>query len=278
MKNCISLSLVSVFALHSLSIHADQSDMGSQSIKLESRVLALVDGSFINADTLEVMRSFQRMLVEIMLGKKNEDGQRSGGYECNGKKMCVFELAQYEAQLEEKNTYTPEAYQAKIDELRTAINNAKADFLVKAQKFQQVVGGSKDNLIPLVEESCHKRNRIDSLLMIWANTKQANERALFDQKITSARAFKTFLLDLFHFFGDLVHSCPKAHAQLQLRKNKFNKIKEMLPEILQAGTHNNKELLQKEFLKHVYQMYLDKLSIDDITVTRMQKILKEVRC
>lgn len=278
MKNCISLSLLTMIPFSSY-IHADQPEISSQSIKLESRVLSLVDGSFINADTLEIMRSFQRMLVEILIGKKSDEGQRTGGYDCNGKKMCIFELAQYEAQLEEqKNNYTPEVYQAKLHELNTAISIAKSDFLKKAQKFQQTVGGSKDNLILLVEESCQKRNRNDSLMMVWSRTKEANETVLFEQKIKTARSFKTFLLDLFHFLGDLVHSCPKAHAQLQHRIAKWNKVKALLPELLQAINHSNKETLGREFLKHVKQMHLDTLLIDDITIPKMQKILKEVRC
>lgn len=279
MKNRISLSLLAVLPFTSFIYTADQQELSSHSIKLESRVLATVDGIFINADTLEGIRSFQRMLMEILLGKKNEDNQRSGDYLCNGKKMCLFELAQYEEQLEkQKSSYTPAQYDAKVAELTNAITAAKADFLKKAQLFQQSVGGSKDNLILLVEESCQKRNRTDSLLMMWSRTKESNEAALFNQKITSARTFKTFLLDLFHFLGDLVHSCPKAHTQLQHRMNKWNKIKGLLPQILQSTNHTNKELLQKEFLKHVKQMHLDTLSIDEITVPRMQKIMKEVRC
>lgn len=277
MKNRISLSLLAALPLSSIIMASDHHEMSSHSVKLESRALSTVDGNFINADSLEIMRSFQRMLMNILLGEK-KDGKRAGSYNCNNKKMCVFELAQYEAQLEEqKNTYTPEVYATKTHELSNALRIAKKDFLDRAQEFQKAVGGSKDNLVLLVEESCQKRNRQDSILMTWATTKAANEAQLFEQRITSARSFKTFLLDLFHFLGDLVHSCPKAHAQLQHRMKKFDKIKDILPEVFQSLNHSNKELLKKEFLKHIKLMHLDALSLDEITVPRLQKILKEVR-
>src|SRR5947207_2363072 len=121
MKNSISLSLLTLLPLNMFIAAADH-ELSSQSVKLESRVLSLVDGSFINADTLEIMRSFQRMLMEILLGKKTDDGMRVGDYICNGKKMCLFELAQYEEQLEQqKNNYTAAVYDAKMNELKKAI-------------------------------------------------------------------------------------------------------------------------------------------------------------
>ncbi len=279
MKNKLSLSLLLVFPFATTISASDHHEMSNLPIKLESKVLAIVDGNFINADVLEIMRSFQRLLVEVLLGKKNDDGHRFGSYHCNGKDMSVIELAQYEEHIEStKNSLTTEQYHAKVTEIQEALTAAKKDFLKRARQFQQSVGGSKENLILLVEEFCQKRNRTDSLMFVWSRTKEANESLLYDQKITSAKTFKTFLLDLFHFLGDLIHSCPKAHQQLQHRMTKWNKIKGLLPQVLQSVNSSNKEQLQKEFLKQVKQMHLDTLSIDDITVPRLQKILKEVRC
>ena len=45
-------------------------------VVLESNLLKLVDGFLINANTIELTRNYQRQILHIIYGNKEEDGSR----------------------------------------------------------------------------------------------------------------------------------------------------------------------------------------------------------
>src|SRR5690606_31181159 len=187
--------------------------MGSQenSIKLESAVIKIADGSFINADKIEFMRKFRRTLLSIILGDQLPNGQRKG----NG----IQALACLEQELE-KLPKTKEIIAKQID-LEEQLTQAKAYFVIHSNEFIDSGRGAKNILIVLIQEDCEKRNRPDSLLLEWAKTKEGHETTMFEQRITTFDAYYHFCTDLVNFLLDLIHSCPKAEIQFKDRVSKW---------------------------------------------------------
>ncbi len=221
-------------------------------IKLESPLLALVDGASIgiNADVIELIRSFQRKIIDILLGDKQPDGSRRGRYEFEGKKYSAQALRKKEELLGSSQS------------LQQALAQAKKNFIDISDEFKAVARGSKPTMAILIEESCTKRNRMNSILIIWAKTKEVDENSIFDKHVNTFKDFEAFCVDLLNFLGDLVRSCPKAQEQSRQRFGKWSKIKELIPFVIPDAT---KENLDARFLKYVKINHLDKLSLADIT-------------
>ena len=63
--------------------------------------------------------------------------------------------------------------------------------------------GAKNIMVVLIQEDCQKRNRLDSLLLDWAKTKEGQESTMFEHQITSFGHYYYFLTDLVNFLLDL---------------------------------------------------------------------------
>lgn len=228
-------------------------------IKLESKLLSMADGTFFHADIVEMLRMFQRRVSEILIGKLDENGNRVGMFLFNGSYYGSRELAQLEVDNDLQND----------PELQAVLALVKAAFLTLSKEFESAIRGTKNITIILIEESCEKRERYDSLLLEWSKTDEGHEDAIFDQRVTTFAAFDQFCVDLLNFFSDLIHSCPKAQKQFKDRLEKWKKFKTTFNKVKSDTTISN----ENAFLKHVKTKHLDKLSLDDITEKKVKQLL-----
>jgi len=91
----------------------------------------------------------------------------------------------------------------------------KHDFEKKASKFIEDATLFKKAMVELIQESCNKRGREDSLLLGWAKSEKGHEMEHFSDHVLSFKDFYLFSSDLIGFLSDLMHSCPKAMKQFK---------------------------------------------------------------
>jgi hypothetical protein len=241
-------------------------------IVLESAVIKIADGSLINADKIEFISKFRRTLLAFILGDQLPNGQRKGKYFFNGAFHSIESLARIEEELKGSTTPKDSAAQLALQELLTY---AKADFIVKSSEFIESGRGSKNIMIVLIQEDCQKRNRLDSLLLEWAKTKEGQESTMFEHQINNFGDYYHFLADLVNFLLDLVHSCPKGHAQFKDRVTKWSAVKEILPTVLKKAHVKIEQINEIEFLKYLKERYLDRITISEITPQTIVPLLAE---
>ena len=234
-------------------------------IKLESAVIKLADGSFINADRVEFMRKLRRTLLSIILGEQLPNGQRKG----NG----IQHLAQLEQELESmpktKENLTKRA------QLQALLVQAKENFSFQLGEFVDSGRGAKKILIELIQEDCLKRNRPDSLLLDWAKTKEGSESIMFEEQVKTFSDYYHFCTDLANFLLDLIHSCPKAENQFKDRVTKWSAVKQILPIIMKKAHIKIETFNEIEFLKYLKERYLDKILIEEISPQVILPLLTE---
>jgi len=244
---------------------ASPTNSHTQHLKLESTLLALVDGNFMNATTLEHVYSFKRDILAIMWGDKHKDNKRTGRYLFNNSHVGAQELAIQERTLSAHNQFN-DALMAQRNE---CLCTMKKEFLKAASKLRVIAHGMKPVMGALIEESTIKRKRTESLLLLWAQTPEEKEDPLFDNLVKTAGQFTTFCIDLLDFIGDLLYSCPKAAHQFEERSHKWKKFEEILATIL-----GNKQV-DIAFLMYVKQNHLDYLTHADITPKTVHQLLDE---
>ncbi|MCX5925384.1 MAG: hypothetical protein NT124_03805 [Candidatus Dependentiae bacterium] len=227
-------------------------------IMLEAKLLHLIDGSFINADRIEETRQFQVHLLGLLLGERQPDGTRIGRYIFQGKPHSVEMLQEQELLIK------------KSKELSDLLEQAKNDFIEISNKFRKSARGLKSFTVKLIEESCQKRNRTDSILLTWAQTTIEKEQSVFKKEVTSFEKLETFIADLFNFLTDLNNSCPKAQAHYHNRVTKYKAIKELLPKEIEKI---EKSIDKIAFLTHVKRQHLDSLTLENITPNTVYKLL-----
>jgi hypothetical protein len=245
---------------------------GENKVILESTVIKIADGSLINADKIEFISKFRRKLLAFILGDLLPNNQRKGKYCLNGICHTVESLARIEEEIKGSSDKKDIATQFALQELLT---HAKADFIVQASEFIESGRGAKNIMIVLIQEDCQKRNRLDSLLLEWAKTKEGQESTMFERQITSFGDYYHFLADLVNFLLDLTHSCPKAHGQFKDRVAKWSAVKEILPIVLKKAHVKNEQLNEIEFLKYLKERYLDHIALDEITPQTIIPLLAE---
>lgn len=227
-------------------------------IVLEAKLLQLIDGSFINADRIEETRQFQFHLLALLLGDRQPDGSRIGRYMFQGKPHTIEMLQEQELSIK------------KSKELSNLLEQGKNDFIEISNKFRKSARGLKSFTVKLIEESCQKRDRMDSILLTWAQTTIEKEQSVFRKEVTNFAKLETFLADLFNFLTDLNNSCPKAQAQYHNRVAKYKTIKELLPKEIEKI---EKSIDKIAFLTHVKRQHLDTLTLETITPNTVYKLL-----
>lgn len=245
-------------------------------ILLESNLLKLVDGFLINANTIELTRNYQRNLLHIVYGTKEENGSRHGDYEFNGKRYTIHDLSQIEQDLIKKEShYAAPEYEKLKDQLQSTLLKAKDDFIEKSRKFRAIGAGSKHITSKLIEESCKKRGRRTSILLIWGNAPEDQEDQILYQEVHTFIDFELFVVDLLNFLDDLIHSCPKAQEKFKARLHKWTKFKEIVPAVL--STQELHTPFEAEFLKYFKEHHIDSHSLEQINKSLVQKILNEFK-
>jgi len=237
----------------------------SPHLKLESTMLALVDGNFMNADVVERVYSFKRDILNIMWGDKIGQ-ERVGRYIFQGKKISAHELAAWERDGAEHL-----ADRTVKEERDNCLEAMKTEFIKASDKLNSISRGAKPLMGPLIEESCMKRNRMDSVLLLWAHTPEELEEEIFDEKVLTGQEFSRFCIDLLNFIADLLHSCPKARHQFEERSEKWRLFEKALVTVI------GNEKPNMEFLKYIKLKHLDRLSRADITTTTVKRLWEEFK-
>ncbi len=229
-------------------------------LKLESSILATVDGHVIgiDGDTLALIKQYDAGLLNLLIGKRDQTGQRIGMYEFEGAQRTVQELTKIEAE------------RGQNEELFRLCQQIRKDFEKMSEIFRAVARGAKPFMGILIGESCERRGRLHSILYIWAKTDVSREDDLFDEYIKEIKDMDIFLTDLHNFLGDLVHSCPKALRQFHEKIAKFNKIKNIVPSL---GIAKDLQIL---FLKQINKA-LSTLSLEQITLESVRKLFNEFK-
>ncbi len=243
-----------------------------KNIMLESSVIKVADGTFLNADKIEFIRKFRRTLLTFIFGDQLSNNQRKGKYFFCGKWHGVESLARIEQELATSTRKEDVEKRLAIEELLT---HAKADFIVQSSEFIESGRGAKNIMVVLIQEDCQKRNRLDSLLLDWAKTKEGQESTMFERQITSFGHYYYFLTDLVNFLLDLVHSCPKAEKQFKDRVAKWSAVKAILPTVLKKAHVKNEYVNEIEFLKYLKERYLDSIMLNEITPQVIVPLLTE---
>lgn len=249
---------------------AIQQIIASSEVILESDVIKLVDGSFINADTIEFMRKFRRKILALLFGDPTLQEKRIGRYSLDGKKYSVRDLAYIEQKASSKKE------KKLLKKFVSILAQAKKDFVSISEEFLESARGAKGILMVLIEEDCLKRDHPNSLLLEWAQTKEEQETIMFEKSITNFTRYYSLCSNLLNFLADLIHSCPKAEAQFEARVTKWKKVKTLLPYIIKnAKLPKNVTFNETVFLKHVKDNYLDKLELEELTSKKIQELLVE---
>lgn len=251
-----------------------------KNIILESPVIKMADGTFINADKVEFIRKFCRTLISFLKGEQQANNQRKGKYHFCGKWHSVESLARIEQELatalsQETDLKKRTAIENNLAALEEVLIHVKADFIVQSTEFIESGRGAKGITVILIQEDCQKRNRPDSLLLEWAKTKEGQEATMFEYQINSFNDYSHFLTDLINFLLDLVHSCPKAESQFKERVEKWSTVKTMLPMILKKAHIKSDDINEIEFLKYLKERYLDSIALHEITPQVITPLLKE---
>ena len=249
-------------------------------ITLESSVIKIADGTFINADKIEFIRKFCRKLRSFLFGDQLPNNQRKGKYFFHGKWHSVESLARIEQELtvmlpQEQDNNKKVEIEDCLAALQELLTHAKADFIVQSNEFIESGRGAKNITVILIQEDCQKRNIPDSLLLDWAKTKEGQESTMFERQITSFDKYYHFLIDLVNFLSDLVHSCPKAEVQFKDRVAKWSAVKTILPIVLKKAHVRNEQLNEIEFLKYLKERYLDSIVLNEITPQVIAPLLIE---
>jgi hypothetical protein len=245
---------------------------GDARMQLESSVVKIADGTFINADKIEYTRKYRRKLLDFILGDLLPNNQRKGKYNVQGKWCSVEDLAR----LEQESKGTVNEKNAKLATLlQELLTHAKADFIVQSTEFIESGRGAKNIMIVLIQEYCQKNNRMDSFLLEWAKTKEGQESTMFERHVNSFDDYYHFLSDLANFLMVLIHSCPKAEAQFKDRVAKWSAVKEILPTVLKKAHAKGDRINEIEFLKYLKERYLDSLTLSEITPHIIVPLLTE---
>lgn len=244
-------------------------NINSQGIVIES--VSKFDGIFFTADTIEMLRKYQRLMLAILNGQRQTDGSYRGSYQYKNNFYGSRDLTKIELQLEnQKNSLDPQLYAQEKNILNDLLQLILNDFEIISREFQDIIKESKAVAVGFVKESCLKHNREDSLLIQWSHADEGTEFDVFRKEVSSLKIFDQFCIDLFNFFSDLIESCPKAKQSFDNRIIKWKKVREVLEKIKQSG----RVFSESEFLKYIKQNALDTLHNDTITTHTIMTLLE----
>ncbi len=176
---------------------------------LTSPVLRLIDGFIIDKEYIGFMLQLRLSVHNLQKGAivQNKTGTpKDYKYSFNGTKYSIQQLAQLEQQ--DSTIVHSHDYQR-------ALTEAKEDFVTIMLKFVAYSAGSKSQVLELMEESCRKHGRSDSLLIRWGQAKEGTEAAQFRKDITNFTMYDVFCTDLVTFLEDFIYSCPVAYKQFE---------------------------------------------------------------
>ncbi len=230
------------------------------SVVLEHPILKTIDGKTlgVNVDSISMIKKYQSNILKMITGQTNKEPNKYR-YSFDSKYYTLQELSSHEKTIENSIS------SAQKKQIRQLISRMKKDVEGFSKEFEQLSKDAKPVMRTLIEESCTKRNRQNSLLLIWAQSNES-EDVLYDKHIHTIQTVETFLIDIYNFLSDMVQSCPIALKQFKERTHKFGKIKEIIVDN-QVVT----KPMQHPFLRFCHQ-FLDKVHLHDITEKSVKKL------
>lgn len=150
-------------------------------------------------------------------GEIDNTGKKVGYYTFNGQLYSINELIALEARLDEESLMN----QTDKQQFAAALQAAKDDFEKKISPYVGNARGAKQQLLLLIQESCKKHNRLDSILLKWGEEQEGEEGSAMRTNITTLMQMKVFCIDLTNFLKDMIHSCPKAVAHYKELKAQY---------------------------------------------------------
>jgi hypothetical protein len=191
----------------------------SEPIRLTSDILKFIDGKKfgIDGDTIVVLCRVRIELRKRLLGAGlAENETKCCFYE--GKNYTVKEMAVLEQNMRKNGLMQGDAYMA----MGVSLSTAKRAFLDEiAIPILDRLRKGKKHTVFLIQESCEKHNRPDSILLEWARTDEEHEIEIFLNRMDSFKTLGLFCFDLIHLIGDIIHSCPIAYQQFEEMKNNY---------------------------------------------------------
>lgn len=181
-----------------------------RSIVLESEILHFIDGTVVTLDSVRTIKQYQKQIKHFL----------NKHHTLNDLEQILFDLAVKE----KNNTLT--------DSEKDALSIFISDFVSFSEPFIANLNPAKGGIAPLIEESCQKRNRSTSLLLIWIKTEDGTEKEMFKAHISTYKALGEFCMDLLNFTDDLLNSCPKAMKSYHDFSNLLSKIEPLVDALL----------------------------------------------
>ncbi len=210
----LTLSLLLSLPLFFNTAQAKHLNLGEHNKNIE-KTIEFLDGHFgrIDGATIGILVHVAQKIKNLHHGAQNGKGVRIGSLEFEGKLYSVAELAE----LESKYPNNPV--------LKELLIHAKKAFENLVNESMAHARGVKNSIIPLIRESCSRRNHKDSLLLTWADVPEGNETIIFHTEIQTFKALNDFCQHLTDFLGDLTESCPKAKEQFlrEMQQAKANR-------------------------------------------------------
>ncbi|MFI5333122.1 MAG: hypothetical protein ACHQVS_03400 [Candidatus Babeliales bacterium] len=227
------ISLICAVLISGMSIAKDKP------VTLDSEILKLIDGTpFLNGYEIKIMLHVLLKLQNMLDGEVDASGKKEGYYALNGQRYSINELIALEAGIDEEfSTNQARRITGEIDaeqfvhieathrvqknECAAALQEAKDDFEKKISPYVGNARGAKQQLCMLIQESCKKHNRLDSILLKWGEEQEGHEGEAMRTKVTTLLEMKAFCNDLTNFLKDMIHSCPKAVAHYKELKAQY---------------------------------------------------------
>lgn len=191
-------------------------------VYLNSTLLSLVDGKFINAG--EIFRYAKNIILLRIGGKslataealvKAYDFETPFSLKEGNKNPAKIGLVPY------KNVYYTvedlekiEAEGGDHDELQKSLAIARQHFDKLSADYVSQIQIAKEYMVKLIDQWSMLRNEPDTLLLNWGKL-DCTERESMHASLTSFKILNTFFGHLLLFLADLMHNCPKSLKKYQ---------------------------------------------------------------
>lgn len=205
-KSVILLTLATI-----QSVSATEQITPQTRIILDSEALKFGDGkSFgITGNHIGFTLQVARKLDQLLFGSKNKNGHHTGIFTFRGESHSIRTLAL----LEKEILASPTIDQTIKKELAEMLVEIKNTFNETVLPFIKHTHGIRPMILTLIEESCQKRNRMDSFLFTWGKCREGAEAETINKSFHSIVDLDVFIVDLISFLLDFSNSCPKAYKQ-----------------------------------------------------------------
>lgn len=273
----------------------------TKELVLTAEILRVLDGIFLGAADYGMMLQSRQAIMKVLYGNRTKDGH-VGTYTFGGEKHSIRTLSKMEQQLiadfkkrvqEVQNgtrskmaTAEEDAiFQETMQQLQELLLVVKKDFEKATAPFIEQADGGKKQMIMLIEESCQKRNRGDSLLLSWAHAKAGEETKIFHEKVVTFEKMDLFCSDLINFISDMLRSLPKAEAQFRkaMRDTKMAQVESLIKRVMTKP--DIKPLWQKKNMDTAavvqtfttqYEQQIMKMPTHDLVEATLEKMLVQM--